>query len=150
MSIFLLGVGILSLVGYGIAVFFYIKAKERGQLLLSFDMVLFLVLMPKYDVQKGDLQKKEESEYIGYMEQIYANFLYLKKPGFLKSMITGLPRIAFEIASQTGGSDIEFYVAVPKNLDTVFEKYIQGVYPKAEVKRIQPVYTIFEPEGVRS
>ena len=147
MTLLLLIMGLLFLVGAGIIGFLFIRAREQGRLLSSFDMTLFLVLMPKYDVQKGDLQRKEEKELIGHMEQVYANFLYLKKPGFLKSMIAGMPRIAFEIASQTGGSDIEFYVAVPKNLDTAFEKYIQGVYPKAEIEKVPQDYTIFEPQG---
>lgn len=147
MIVLFLVIGILFLTGVGIASFFYIRTREQGRLLLSFDMTLFLVLMPKYDVQKEGLQKQEEKEVIGYMEQIYADFLYLKKPGFFKSMITGLPRVAFEIASQTGGSDIEFYVAVPKSLDTAFEKYIHGVYPKAHIERMPQDYTIFEPQG---
>jgi len=146
-SIFLLIITILFLVGAGVVGFFYIRARQQGRVLSSFDMTLFLVLMPKYDVQKEDLARKEEKELIGYMEQIYADFLYLKRPSFLKSLIVGPPRIAFEIASQTGGSDIEFYVAVPKNLDTAFEKYIHGVYPKAEIKSMPQDYTIFEPQG---
>jgi len=147
MMLLLLVIGVLFLVGAGIVGFFYIRMREQGRLLASFDMTLFLVLMPKYDVQKEDLQKKEEKELIGHMEQIYADFLYLRKPGFFKSWIVGLPRIAFEIASQTGGSDIEFYVAVPKNLDTAFEKYIHGVYPKAQIEKMPQDYTIFEPQG---
>ena len=147
MSIFAFIILILILIGLGVGIFFYMRARERGRILGSFDMVLFLVLMPKYDISKGDVMQKEEKELISHMEQVFANFLYLKEPGFFKRMIVGSPRVAFEIASQTGGSDIEFYVGVPKNLETAFEKYIQGVYPRAIIEKIPQDYTIFEPQG---
>jgi len=57
------------------------------------------------------------------------------------------PCCAFEIASQIGSSDISFYVAVPKYLESVFEKYVQGVYPNAVVDKIPQDYTVFEPQG---
>jgi len=111
-------------------------------------MTLFLVTMPKYELKKQELMQNEEKILISQMEQIYANFLYLKRPGFLKRIICGSPRIVFEIASQIGGSDISFYTAVPKFLETAFEKYVQGVYPRALVEKIPQDYTIFEPGGV--
>lgn len=77
------------------------------------------------------------------MEQVFSNFLYLKKP----KMFQELPSVAFEIASQIGSSDISFYVAVPKYLESVFEKYVQGVYPNAVVDKVPQDYTIFEPQG---
>ena len=57
------------------------------------------------------------------------------------------PCCAFEIASQLGSSDISFYVAVPKSLESVFEKYVQGVYPNAVIDRVPQDYTVFEPQG---
>ena len=76
-------------------------------------------------------------------KMVFSNFLYLKKPGLFQSP----PCIAFEIASQIGGSDISFYVAVPKYLETVFEKYVQGVYSKAIIEKVPQDYTVFEPQG---
>ncbi len=111
-------------------------------------MALFLVLMPKYEEEKEGKVPRNEKEWIAQMEQIYGDFLSIRKQGFLKRIMEGLPRITFEIASQVGGSDIEFYAAVPKNLETAFEKYIQGVYPKAVIQKVPQDYTIFEPENV--
>ena len=111
-------------------------------------MTLFLVMMPKYDFkQQDELAKKEEKELIGHMEQVFASFLYLRRPGFFQQVFHDLPRVSFEIASQTGGTDISFYVAVPKYLESTFEKYIQGVYPRAVVEEVPQDYTIFEPKG---
>jgi len=38
-------------------------------------------------------------------------------------------------------------VAVPKYLESVFEKYVQGVYPNAVVDKVPQDYTVFEPQG---
>jgi hypothetical protein len=140
---------ILGLFLAGLTVFsiFLAAKKKKGHLLGSLDMTLFLVMMPKYEARKEEQVKLDEKTLIGQMEQIYSNFLYTRKSGFFKKLIYGTPRITFEIASRLGGTDILFYVAVPKNLETAFEKYVQGVYPNAQVERVPQDYTIFEPGG---
>ncbi|OHA65802.1 MAG: hypothetical protein A3C04_03580 [Candidatus Wildermuthbacteria bacterium RIFCSPHIGHO2_02_FULL_45_25] len=139
----------LIVLGISLVIFLFLFAKERAKqrILGSFDMALFLVLMPKYEIDKEGLMQKQEKELIGHMEQVYANFLYLHSPGWWKQLLAGKSRVAFEIASQTGGSDIEFYVAVPKYMESSFENYIQGIYPRAVVEPVPNDYTIFEPES---
>ncbi|MBI3631347.1 MAG: type IV secretory system conjugative DNA transfer family protein [Candidatus Staskawiczbacteria bacterium] len=144
MSIIILGlilVFILILFGFVIA----LRSEESGKsaMMGGLETVLFLVMMPKNDFKKDDLMQKDEKILISQMEQIFANFLYLKKT----KMFGELPCVAFEIASQIGGADISFYVAVPKYLDTAFEKYVQGVYPRAIVEKVPQDYTVFEPQG---
>ena len=119
------------------------ETNEKNSVFGGLEMVLFLVMMPKYTPKKEGEQQKEEKNLISQMEQVFANFLYLKKP----SMFQEPPCCAFEIASQIGNSDISFYVAVPKYLESVFEKYVQGVYPNAVVDKVPQDYTIFEPQG---
>ncbi|MCK4520453.1 type IV secretion system DNA-binding domain-containing protein [Candidatus Parcubacteria bacterium] len=126
--------------------FLVIKKRKIKQLTKSLDMVLFLVRLPKYE-KKEEKEKQDIKSVIGIMEQIYSNFLYLEKPNFIKRFLQGSPRIALEIASQTGGSDISFYVAVPTDLATRLEKNIQGLYPGAQVEKVPEDYTVFEPEG---
>jgi len=126
---------------------FFVAVKfefgDKNSVFGGLDMVLFLVTMPKnFDKKEGELAK-EEKNLISEMEQVFSNFLYLKKP----KLFQGEPCIAFEVASQIGGSDISFYVAVPKYLETVFEKYVQGVYPNSLVDKVPQDYTIFEPQG---
>jgi hypothetical protein len=125
----------------------FLKKKEKGHILGSLDMSLFLVTMPKHRLKKEEMMQKEEKVLIGQMEQVFTNFLSLKKPGVFKRIIYGSPRIALEIASQVGGTDISFYVAVPVFLESAFEKYVQGVYSRALVEKIPQDYTIFEPAG---
>ncbi len=119
------------------------ETKEKESVFGGLDMVLFLVMMPKNQPRKEGEQQKEEKTMVAQMEQVFANFLYLKKP----KMFQTAPAVAFEIASQIGSSDISFYVAVPKYLESVFEKYVQGVYPNAVVDKVPQDYTIFEPQG---
>ena len=111
-------------------------------------MALFLVTMPKYEFKKEEMIEEGEKALIGQMEQIFSTFLTLKTSGFFKKIIQGSPRVAFEIASQIGGSDISFYVAVPNFLESALEKYIQGIYPRALVEKVPQDYTVFEPLGV--
>ena len=120
------------------------ETNEKNSVFGGLEMVLFLVMMPKNTPKKEGEQQKEEKMMIAQMEQVFANFLYLKKPGMFQSE----PCCAFEIASQIGSSDISFYVGVPKYLESVFEKYVQGVYPNAVVDKVPQDYTIFEPQGV--
>lgn len=119
------------------------ETNEKSSVFGGLEMVLFLVMMPKNVARKEGEPQKEEKMMIAQMEQVFANFLYLKKP----KMFQEPPCCAFEIASQIGSSDISFYVAVPKYLESVFEKYVQGVYPNAVVDKVPEDYTIFEPQG---
>ncbi len=134
----------------GFLIFLSIKRIKQGRFLRSLDMALFLVIMPKYEFQKQDMIEKEKGEeaLIGRMEQIYSAFFTLEKPGFFKRILYGFPRIAMEIASQTGETDISFYVAVPKFLESGFQKYVQGVHSRALVEKMPQDYTIFEPNGI--
>lgn len=128
-----------------LAFVFALKAEsnDKKSVFGGLEQSLFLVMMPKNQSKKEGETQKEEKTLISQMEQVFANFLYLKKPGPLQPE----PSISFEIASQIGSSDISFYVAVPKYLDSVFEKYVQGVYPNAVVDKVPQDYTIFEPQG---
>ena len=120
-----------------------VETNEKKSVFGGLEMVLFLVMMPKNPPKKEGDQQKEQKMMIAQMEQVFANFLYLKKPRIFQDP----PCCAFEIASQIGSSDISFYVAVPKYLESVFEKYVQGVYPNAVVDKVPQDYTIFEPQG---
>ena len=120
------------------------EINQKSSILGGMETVLFLIMMPKNDSKKDELMAKEEKVLISQMEQVFANFLYLKK----NKIFGEPPSVAFEIASQIGGADISFYVCVPKNIENAFEKYVQGVYPRAIVERVPQDYTIFEPQGV--
>jgi hypothetical protein len=135
----ILSVGVVSCV-------LFLRKRRIEYLAKSLDMVLFSVKMPKYE-KEGDKEKQDIKSIIGMMEQVYSNFLNLKEKNFIKKIFYPTPKIALEIASETGGQDIVFYVAVPSEIETNLEKYIQGVYPGAILKKIPKDYTVFEVEG---
>lgn len=124
------------------------KKKKVVRLAEALKMTLFLVKMPRYE-KKREGEKQDIKAIIEGMEQIFSNFLYLKKPSFAESVFhgQGTPRVALEIASQVGGSDISFYVAVPNYMAGGIEKTIQGVYPQAVIERVREDYTVFEAKG---
>lgn len=134
---------ILILVIIGFVVALFAEHSEKKAMFGGLDSVLFLIMMPKAEPKRDGEPQKEEKLLISEMEQVLTNFLYLKKQNAFQEP----PSIALEIASQTGGSDISFYVCVPKYLETVLEKYIQGVYPRAIIEKIPQDYTVFEPQG---
>lgn len=119
-----------------------LKKARRENLKQGLEMSLFLIRLPKYEEKERSLSIEEIRSLIGKMEQFYSNFLYLKG-----SLFKDPPEIAFEISSQIGGSDISFFVSVPKKIKDSLNKYIQGVYPGAVLREVPEDYTIFEPEG---
>jgi hypothetical protein len=144
MPVIILGlVAIFFLLILATVVALYSEQSERNAVFGGLETVLFLVMMPKNDLREGDQNQKEEKAIISQMEQVLSNFLYLKKPKGFGQM----PSIALEIASQIGNADISFYICVPKYLESVFEKYVQGVYPRAIIDKVPNDYSIFEPQG---
>ena len=92
----------------------YFEQSEKNSVLGGMETVLFLVMMPQNKTDKDGQAQNEEKVLISQMEQVLTNFLYLKKPRLFKPA----PSVTLEIASQIGGTDISFYVAVPKYLET--------------------------------
>ena len=125
-----------------IGLFFFFKWQNKKHILESLGMSLFLVKMPKYE-KKEEKEKQDIKSLIGMVEQIYSNFLRLPQKGFFSAK----PRVALEIASEIGGEDISFYIAVPVKMESNLEKIIQGVYGGAIIEKIPQDYTIFEPVG---
>ncbi len=135
------------IVAFLVFIFLLKSKKKKTRLFQSLGMALFLIKIPKYEKREpGD--KPEMKALISSMEQIFSPFLHLKKPNVFKRMLgEEIPRVALEVASEVGGSDISFYLAVPSSLESGLEKNIQGVYPQATVEKIPQDYTVFEPKG---
>ncbi|MDO8524616.1 MAG: type IV secretion system DNA-binding domain-containing protein [bacterium] len=125
------------------------KGRKITRLSQSLKMSLFLVKMPRYEKKKDEKEKQDIKLLIEQMEQIYSQFLYLKSPNFFKRVFQGYktPRIALELASEVGGPDISFYIAVPNYMETGIEKNIQGVFPQAVIEKVPQDYTVFEPQA---
>ncbi len=143
--------GIFILIFLGV-IFWLAKFRFKRKLFKSFELVLYQVIMPKYEFSKEEMIEREKGEegFIGKMEQFYMFLLNLKRPSFISRFLEGPPRVALEIASQIGKEDINFYVAIPKYLESSFEKTVHSLYPRAIVEKVPEDYTIFEPKGITS
>jgi len=142
---------ITSLLTAGL-VFVLVLLKNKYELTRlgqSLQMTLFYIAFPRYEKQETPRTKEIIQQSIEGMEQVLARFLYLKRPNILKQLFLGeeVPRVVLEVASEVGGSDISFYVAVPDYLESGLEKNVQAVYPQAMVQKIPQDYTVFEPKG---
>ncbi len=133
--------GIIILVFLSVIWAIFLKKREQRAYYSSLDMSLFLIRMPKYDKNEEKLDIKN---LIGSMEQVYANFLYMKNPQ--AGIFAPKFRMALEIACETGREDVSFYIAAPNILSSSMEKAISAVYPEAIIEKIDRDYTIFEPK----
>jgi len=136
-------------VGLGILIFILIIAsffigKKKDRLKTSLDMSLFLIKIPRYEKMEGE--KADIKLAIRKMEQIFSNFLYLKNNNLASLFFGNKQRAVLEIASEFGGTDISFYIAVPNQYASSLSKYVEGAYPGAIVEKKPEDYTIFEPE----
>jgi hypothetical protein len=125
--------------------FSFFSNKKKSNLKSSLDMSLFLIKLPKYEKQENE--KTDIKNEISKIEQIFSNFLYLKNKGFAAQFFGNKPRAVLEIASEFGGTDISFYIAVPNNYASSLSKYVEGAYPGAIVQKVPDDYTVFEPNA---
>ena len=148
MSIFLLAVYGVVLVLAIIAAFIALNSmRSKGSIARALNMALFSVSLPRPVAQssQGGSQRPEK-ELIGIMEQLYGSFTNIHTKGWNK-FIYGEPYIALEIAVKHIGQDIQFYMAVPRGIEDIFEKQIHGLYPEAHIDKIED-YSVFHPGGV--
>ncbi len=134
----------LILISIGVVYYLVLKKIRTEKLKKGLEMSLFLIRLPKYEDKGNEYTIEKIRSLIGKMEQFYSNFQYLKKDGFFSKP----PEVTFELSSQVGGSDISFFIAVPKQIRKTLNKYVQGVFQGAVLQEIPEDYTIFEPNGV--
>ncbi len=139
LNLLLVGMGsllVISLVAAGsiAAIYFYgiwRRAKERHK--KSLDSTLLEISLPRDNEIKIDAA-----------EQLFSSFASLKAPKGLFAFTKVGDSITFEIVAKP--QDIRFYVGVPRKLQDMVEKQINGAYPDAQIKEVDD-YNIFENEG---
>lgn len=132
----MLGVLLLGLlVGLGAAgvYFFGIWSRAKARHKKSLDSILLEVSLPRDNEIKIDAA-----------EQLFSSFASLKSPSGTLAFTKVGDSLTFEIVAKP--QDIRFYVSVPKKLQDMVEKQINGAYPDARIKEVED-YNIFEHEG---
>lgn len=107
------------------------RAKERHK--KSLDSTLLEISLPRDNEIKIDAA-----------EQLFSSFASLKTPKGMFAFMKVGDSLTFEIVARP--QDIRFYVGVPKKLQDMVEKQINGAYPDAQIKEVED-YNIFENEG---
>lgn len=99
-------------------------------------MTLYEVTLPA--LQIPDEGKEQLQKLVGVMEQLYAGLRSVGSKGL---------HFVIEIAVADGSDDIVYYVAVPNEFTTLFEKQTLSLFPHA-ILTIQPHdYNVFVNEG---
>lgn len=122
----------------------YIKAgypveglKESSELARSLKMTLFEVVLPK----EGEKDRERElKQIVSSMEQFYAGMLTADTGG-------GKRHMTIELAVERVGERVSFYVSVPSDRTSLFEKQLLSVFPDAVMTENPEDYNIFNEEG---
>lgn len=129
--------GLMLVLVFGLAFFSFLKLfilwmrhgqRERR----SLESVLLQVKVPRDNEVKIDAA-----------EQMFSSFASIRKGGMF-SMLSPQDHLSFEIVGRP--QEIAFYVSVPKHLQDLVEKQINGAYPGAEIHEVNE-YNIFPEEG---
>jgi len=105
-------------------------------------MRLFEVTLP--DVGNGEEGKKSFKEVISAMEQFYAGMMSISSD---KNPLPGKDFFSIEIAQSDARSDVVFYIAVPTEKASLFEKHMEAVFPRACIEENTDDYNIFNEHG---
>src|SRR4030042_552579 len=145
MQFVFLAVFVVALLVIGvIMVLVFENRKNKGMITRALNMSLFLIKVPLE--AKEDISAEEKKNRIGVMEQFLTSLISLKEKQSLKQIFYGQAYAVLEMAVPFVGSEICFYLAVPKKHETFLEKQVYGFYPQATVEKIKD-YNIFNPQG---
>ncbi|HEY4510645.1 MAG TPA: hypothetical protein VJJ73_02305 [Candidatus Paceibacterota bacterium] len=116
-----------------IGVWLYFRRKnERKRIIDSLRYVLYEVTLPQEKLAEGETFKNS----IGLMGKLYSLMSHEK---WTSALEIGLPET---------GEEVVFYASVPEGKAQLFEKQIQGLFPRANLKRRRADYNIFKPTGI--
>ncbi len=123
----------------------YIRSGAKLQDLKEDVPPWHMLSMTLYEVQLPEIKGASDREYqlteiVGMMEQLFAG---LRTIGSRKSE----NHFVFEIAVADNSDDIVFYVAVPNEFVTLFEKQTLSLFPHAELTVQAHDYNIFVDGG---
>ena len=129
------------LVQYIKAGFRIANSNEKGPVLKALRMTLFEVSLPGFN--KDETQKnKSLKELISKMEQFYSGMLSVSADNE-----TGAGYFVLELSKANYTNEIVFYIAIPDNKRTLFEKQIQSVFPDVKLEEKRDDYNIFNEKG---
>ncbi|MEX0935005.1 MAG: type IV secretory system conjugative DNA transfer family protein [Candidatus Paceibacterota bacterium] len=110
--------------------------KESSDLAHALKMTLFEVVLPQEDEHD---RERELKQLVSSMEQFYAGML-TQESGKREHM-------TIELAVEHVGERVSFYVSVPNERKSLFEKQLLSVFPDAVMTERKNDYNIFNRKG---
>lgn len=120
----LLGIIIVLVVFVGLGYIFLLWYRNRHREEEALHSVMLQVTVPRENEIKIDAA-----------EQLFASLAALEKESMFH-FLHNQPHVSFEIVGMPG--EIHFYVNVPKKLQDLIEKQINGAYPDADIQVVTP------------
>lgn len=121
------------------------KAKgldvSKGEL-KGIGMPLFELVLPEDLNKKNDEVGGNLKILISSMEQFFAGMMSLENKK------AGQNYMALEIANSNGSDQLIYYIAIPRDHVTLFEKQIVAMFPDARLTEVTNDYNIFNSSGV--
>jgi len=108
--------------------------KEKGPVWKDLTKTLFEITVP--GVSKDD-EEKELKQLVSSMQQFYAGMMSVTDD-----------HLTFEIATAVDTEDAIFYIAVPNQHISLFEKHLLSIFPQARVHGQKNDYNVFNTKGV--
>lgn len=130
----------------------YIKAglvakdlKEGEPVQKSITHTLYEVSLPEFNEEEKGNQRPLK-ELLSAMEQFYAGMMSIAEAG--KKHGDSKNHMVIEVAVADGSEQFIFYVSVPNDKASLFEKHITSVFPHAKLEVQHDDYNIFNEEGI--
>lgn len=111
-----------------------VRGVEKGPLYRAVNMTLFEVRLP--ESEEGS--QRDLKTLISSMEQFYAGMISVSE----KSTI-GKNYLVLEVANSEGSEEAVFFVSVPNEKRSLFEKHLRGVFPRVELIERLNDYNVF-------
>ena len=126
----------------------YIKAgllsgnkDEKSPVFKALKMTLFEVSLPNTDKEE-DQKNKNLKELVSKMEQFYSGMFSVHGDDETSSGY-----FVLELANANHSNEVVFYMAVPDQKVSLFEKQILSIFPEAKIAEKKDDYNIFNEQG---
>jgi len=112
--------------------------KENTPIISLLNMTLYEVVFP--EVKDGERQENSVANLVGTTRQLLSGLKAINQENHLN-------HIAIEIAVADFSDDIIFYIAIPDDFTSLFEKQLLSLFPTAQLTIQMHDYNIFVDEG---
>ncbi|MHB1330664.1 MAG: type IV secretory system conjugative DNA transfer family protein [Minisyncoccota bacterium] len=111
---------------------------SKGPVYRALNMTLFEVVIPNSSIDSEQNGIKDLKTLVSSMESFYSGMTSISENGTL-----GKNYFVIEVANSDGDEEANFFVSVPNEKKSLFEKQLRGVFPNAQILERGRDYNIF-------